>query len=167
MVVQAPRGSELRDTLVEFKEAGALTEQEIEQVRNVVQAIPRESLRITDFPQSVQNKVNATLKVALNPKKDAIIKSAVDKATQQEVKNNNLRFVDNTQTLVGTGACDQYAKAAVQSNEENLRRGCGYTGLRWQSDYAPHYNWCVNVDNAAAQSEAQIRADDLLRCLHP
>ncbi len=76
---------------------------------------------------------------------------------------------DNIQLAQGRyggrrGFCDQYAKSAVDHNRQNIRRGCGYTGDRWHSSYQQHFDWCMEVDRAAADSEAGVRADDLARC---
>lgn len=61
-------------------------------------------------------------------------------------------------------ACDQYAKAAIQQNQQNRDRRCGYTGGRWQSDYGNHYGWCMKVDKSAADAEARAREADLAKC---
>lgn len=60
--------------------------------------------------------------------------------------------------------CDNYSKTAVNQNEENIRRRCGYTGGRWQSNYDNHFGWCMNMNKDAADSETRIRAEDLKRC---
>ncbi|TAN39903.1 MAG: hypothetical protein EPN25_09705 [Nitrospirae bacterium] len=60
--------------------------------------------------------------------------------------------------------CERYAKTAVDQSSQNDRKGCGYGGDRWHSNYQKHLRWCMNVDRGAADSEASARADDLARC---
>ncbi|MHB8880916.1 MAG: hypothetical protein ACYC69_05305 [Thermodesulfovibrionales bacterium] len=60
--------------------------------------------------------------------------------------------------------CEQYAKTAVDQNSLNNRKGCGYGGDRWHSNYQKHLSWCRSVDRRDADSEAGARADDLARC---
>ncbi len=60
--------------------------------------------------------------------------------------------------------CEQYAERAVSQNNDNLRRKCGYTGVRWQSNFDAHFNWCMTTDPASAESETRIREADLKRC---
>ncbi|MHA1524267.1 MAG: hypothetical protein ACTSY1_07640 [Alphaproteobacteria bacterium] len=61
-------------------------------------------------------------------------------------------------------ACDKYARTAIAQHRDNLRRRCGGTGGRWQSNYNNHYNWCVRVNANARQSETNARANRLRRC---
>ena len=64
------------------------------------------------------------------------------------------------------GQCSAYAKGAVAQNEEALRRGCGFGGARWQSNYGAHYGWCM-ADGwmfNGTQHENQARADALSKC---
>ncbi len=48
--------------------------------------------------------------------------------------------------------CGQYALAAKKQASENVARGCGYTGDRWQADYQPHFLWC----EAAATTDEEL-----------
>ena len=60
--------------------------------------------------------------------------------------------------------CDQYAKTAVNQNEENLKRNCGYKGDQWQSNYSNHFDWCMVYDRGVADSEKRLRDEELKRC---
>ena len=60
--------------------------------------------------------------------------------------------------------CQAYAQMAMSSNEQNLARGCGFTGPRWLSDFQAHYNWCLGVPQLFADMEANGRADQLRQC---
>jgi hypothetical protein len=60
--------------------------------------------------------------------------------------------------------CEKYAESAVDQSRQNSRRGCGYTGDRWNSNYQKHFKWCMSVDRETADSEAGARADDIGRC---
>jgi hypothetical protein len=57
--------------------------------------------------------------------------------------------------------CEQYAGTAIEQNEENLKRHCGFTGPRWSSDYNAHYQWCCEVPRISADLETKIREDAL------
>jgi hypothetical protein len=62
-------------------------------------------------------------------------------------------------------ACRRYAGTAVEQNDENLRRGCGYSGERWHSDHAYHYQWCLEGGNLRlAERETAARAQALEAC---
>jgi len=60
--------------------------------------------------------------------------------------------------------CQAYAELAVARNQENLERGCGFTGLRWLSDNDAHYRWCLGAPGFMADMEANARAEQLGRC---
>lgn len=65
------------------------------------------------------------------------------------------------------GACSAYARQAVNQNNENLQRGCGFGGGRWQSNYDAHYGWCMNggwmFDGPTNENNA--RAAELAKCV--
>ena len=60
--------------------------------------------------------------------------------------------------------CQQYARTAVSQNQENMRRGCGFTGARWTNEYQGHYNWCLAAQQSLADAETKARADALRQC---
>jgi hypothetical protein len=60
--------------------------------------------------------------------------------------------------------CQSYAQTAVSQNEENLRKKCGYAGGRWNSNYDAHFDWCMGIDKGAADSETNIRYEELKKC---
>lgn len=64
------------------------------------------------------------------------------------------------------GTCRAYATQAVAQNEDNLAKGCGFAGPRWQSDHDAHYRWCVGGGWMfdGHKNEANARADELSRC---
>jgi len=57
--------------------------------------------------------------------------------------------------------CDQYAKKAVEQNNENISKGCGFSGPEWSSDYTTHFNWCVNKPKEDADFSASYRENGL------
>jgi hypothetical protein len=62
-------------------------------------------------------------------------------------------------------ACERYAAVAVRQNEENLKRGCDFTGPRWQSEARYHVAWCLEADNRQqADRETEARARALKQC---
>ncbi len=61
------------------------------------------------------------------------------------------------------GVCDKYAQKALKKNVENLQRGCGFCGARWQSSYGNHFKWCLTHKNLKS-SEEKAREDLLRKC---
>lgn len=60
--------------------------------------------------------------------------------------------------------CRDYADEAVAQARENRDLGCGYTGSRWSSRYAEHFNWCLSATRAQVQAERTARAGELRSC---
>ncbi|MEE9589410.1 MAG: PAN domain-containing protein [Hyphomicrobiaceae bacterium] len=60
--------------------------------------------------------------------------------------------------------CADYARQAIESQDENLVRRCGFKGDRWGSNYSAHYRWCLRVDRNAAAGEMQTRARMVQQC---
>jgi hypothetical protein len=58
--------------------------------------------------------------------------------------------------------CQQYAQSAVAQNQQNLSRGCGFSGLRWSSDYNGHYQWCLSMPQLIADLENGARENELM-----
>jgi hypothetical protein len=62
-------------------------------------------------------------------------------------------------------ACNRYAAMAVEQNDENRKRSCGYTGARWQSEPEYHFRWCIEDNNQRlADRETEARARALEEC---
>jgi hypothetical protein len=61
-------------------------------------------------------------------------------------------------------ACRDYAEEAVAQQQENRRLGCNFTGARWQSSSATHYDWCMNATREERIAESRARSRDLDRC---
>ena len=61
--------------------------------------------------------------------------------------------------------CDSYAREAVSANKENKDAGCGFTGLRWNSDKAGQKEWCLIVPKEEARKETIIRKKMLENCI--
>jgi hypothetical protein len=63
--------------------------------------------------------------------------------------------------------CCDYAHTAVWQNAENIKRGCGFTGPQWSSNYSYHYSWCMQGENWGQISTIELnkRGDALaLKC---
>ncbi len=60
--------------------------------------------------------------------------------------------------------CRRYAETAVSQQAENLRRGCRLRGNRWSDDFRGHYEWCLQVPQSQADSEARERDKSLKKC---
>ncbi len=61
--------------------------------------------------------------------------------------------------------CTTYTRAAIASNEQNLKNACGFKGATWSSDYGHHFNWCWNLETRQALAgETRKRFDLLNQC---
>ncbi|MGH6814339.1 MAG: hypothetical protein ACREC6_01395 [Hyphomicrobiaceae bacterium] len=60
--------------------------------------------------------------------------------------------------------CDWYAKKALQQQQDNERRGCGFKGPGWSSDFKAHMTWCASVSPEKWKTEAQRREQELAAC---
>jgi hypothetical protein len=62
-------------------------------------------------------------------------------------------------------ACDQYARTAVNQYQQNMAQKCGYSGIRWHSNYTTHYQWCMKeARKGEPEAEISIRTADLKKC---
>ena len=43
--------------------------------------------------------------------------------------------------------CYSYAGFAVTQNQENIMKGCGFSGPQWNSSHSYHFAWCMDGDN--------------------
>jgi hypothetical protein len=57
----------------------------------------------------------------------------------------------------GGDFCEAYARAAVEDQSINQRRGCGLGGPRFHGDYGAHYRWCRTVSRDHAFNEERAR----------
>ncbi len=60
--------------------------------------------------------------------------------------------------------CGHYSRRARMQQDENLSRGCGYSGPRWSGDQRTHYQWCQKVPAAQADRETAERERMLREC---
>jgi hypothetical protein len=60
--------------------------------------------------------------------------------------------------------CQGYAQAAVQAQEQNLARACGFVGDAWSADSGGHLRWCLGARPDQIQLEGQGRNALLFRC---
>lgn len=61
-------------------------------------------------------------------------------------------------------SCDWYAKTALQQQQENEQKKCGFTGPSWSTDLRAHQAWCASQPPEAWKAEAQKRAQQLQAC---
>ena len=63
--------------------------------------------------------------------------------------------------------CEEYASLAVCQQRLNIERDCGFTDppARWHLNYQVHYNWCLGVAEAFADSETRARQNQLRKCI--
>jgi hypothetical protein len=60
--------------------------------------------------------------------------------------------------------CRDYASGAIAQQNDNLNRGCGFSGSWWNTDYYYHYNWCSKVPNDQVAWGMNVRATALQSC---
>ena len=60
--------------------------------------------------------------------------------------------------------CEAYAASAVEQQEANLRRNCGFSGHRWDHNYEHHFDWCMTQSAATRDYERSARERELLKC---
>jgi hypothetical protein len=59
---------------------------------------------------------------------------------------------------------DYYATTAIKQARANIKRGCGYHGERWTTDYNSHYRYAYKTRRYRAESELQVRERMLNEC---
>jgi hypothetical protein len=72
------------------------------------------------------------------------------------------------QCAAGVGVakkCSVYAATAVEQQAINSAQRCGFSGGRWNSDYAYHYQWCVSQSANSTDGEYDARRQLLDSCL--
>jgi len=82
-------------------------------------------------------------------------------STQKNAKTNNPQQIDKSVY------CDQYAQLAVEQNEQNKQRQCGFEGLRWSNDKKGQKQWCMAVRRELTAKENQARQGLLASCKLP
>ena len=89
------------------------------------------------------------------------------------VHGDNLKFTSNEfrkrQEAIAKCICNPYAKSAVAQNSDNITLGCGYSGSRWSSNHAHHYNWCARgggniIESGSWSTFKSDRDNDLEKC---
>jgi hypothetical protein len=62
--------------------------------------------------------------------------------------------------------CRDYAQKAVNANQQNLQKKCGFSGSQWQSNFDAHFKWCLNVGADGPIGEEKARNQQLSQCAH-
>jgi hypothetical protein len=61
--------------------------------------------------------------------------------------------------------CKNYSNTAISQNQENKKKGCGFTGPAWSSDYNAHFNYCMKAkSNTVWEKEEDARLFNLSKC---
>jgi len=60
--------------------------------------------------------------------------------------------------------CSNYAQSAVNQQQNNLQKNCGFAGGRWNLNYIKHRDWCMNTPKANATGERSARKAQLNQC---
>ncbi len=60
--------------------------------------------------------------------------------------------------------CRGYAGMAVAAARDNIRWHCGFGGPRYTTSWDAHMGWCMGVDRAASDREAEIRNHEIRAC---
>ena len=64
----------------------------------------------------------------------------------------------------GKNFCNKYAKNAVKHYNQNIRLGCGFTGLEWHAWKSGHRQWCRATPKGIVQIGHDNRVAQLSRC---
>ena len=60
--------------------------------------------------------------------------------------------------------CDWYAKTALQQQQQNEQKKCGFSGPAWSTDLKAHQTWCAAQAPDLWKAEAQKREAQLATC---
>lgn len=60
--------------------------------------------------------------------------------------------------------CTDYANTAVAQAKMAQQYNCGFSKSRWNTDFGPHYRWCMGVPGAWPESETSARRLGLKQC---
>jgi len=83
---------------------------------------------------------------------------------EDRARKNSLNSCNATGGKPTAAQCNNYAQAAIQQQNTNMVKKCGYTGKRWQLKFASHKNWCMGTTKQAMAGERQARAAQLSNC---
>ena len=86
VLVVPPHGKELREVLMEFRDAGCLSKAELDEVRTMLEYYLSETpLTIDELPTSVQDKINAAIKLSVSKNRSEIIKKVKIKVNNKPI----------------------------------------------------------------------------------
>ncbi len=85
--------------------------------------------------------------------------------TEDRARKTSLNSCNATGGKPTAGQCDKYAQAAIQQQNTNLVKKCGYAGKRWQLKFAAHKNWCMGATKKAMAGERLARYAQLSKCV--
>lgn len=57
--------------------------------------------------------------------------------------------------------CNNYTNKALQQQQSNLSRGCGFSGDAWSSERSWHFDWCMRVQREPAHTGNIYRINKL------
>lgn len=60
--------------------------------------------------------------------------------------------------------CVKYAEKTVGQHTDNLKLGCGFSGLRWHDNKIGHFVFCKATDKNTIDAEIEVRAVLLQQC---
>jgi hypothetical protein len=83
--------------------------------------------------------------------------SDANRASETAARANQIQGCYAARAVIRELECNAYAQSAVIQNGELAGTGCNLTGGRWSNDAQAHFNWCMSVDAAATQAEADAR----------
>ncbi len=84
---------------------------------------------------------------------------------EDRARKKSLNNCNTTGGKPTAGQCDKYAQAAIQQQNTNLVKKCGYTGNAWQLKFAAHKNWCMGATKQAMAAERLSRYALLSKCV--
>ncbi len=84
---------------------------------------------------------------------------------EDRARKTSLNSCNATGGKPTAGQCNKYAQAAIQQQNTNLVKKCGYSGRRWLLKYAVHKNWCMGATKKAIAAEQLARYAQLSQCV--
>jgi hypothetical protein len=95
-----------------------------------------------------------------------MITQGVATRQESEARSRMLESECGEELPVDTSFCEQYSEQSAEQHAENLRRGCGFSGVGWTSSLEVHLEQCLAGSPEAARSALRSRRQALTdRCV--
>ncbi len=112
--------------------------------------------------ESCRNDVRCKSWTYIRPRRQCRLKRIVAPALPGKCCVSGVREVPKKRTR--REICADFASQAVDQQDENLARKCGYRGENWSDRYKTHFRACLVLTPAQRRAQAANRARALRRC---